>query len=89
MIQTIPTYGIYSDWYLSSGKDATQRTHWGDDWSHDNINFITMKNYMDPEAEEVESIEKYLIDFMCPNLVRTEHTFHITSIQKVSAYKNQ
>ena len=59
-----PTYGIYSDWYLSSGKDATQRTHWGDDWSHDNINFITMKNYLDPEAEEVESIEKYLIDFM-------------------------
>lgn len=59
-----PTYGIYSDWYLSSGKDATQQTHWGDDWSHDNINFITMKNYLDPEAEEVESIEKYLIDFM-------------------------
>ena len=59
-----PTYGIYSDWYLSSGKDATQRTHWGDDWSQDNINFITMKNYLDPEAEEVESIEKYLIDFM-------------------------
>ena len=28
-----PTYGIYSDWYLSSGKDATQQTHWGDDWS--------------------------------------------------------
>ena len=59
-----PTYGIYSDWYLSSGKDATQQTHWGDDWSHDNINFITMKNYLEPEAEEVESIEKYLIDFM-------------------------
>lgn len=58
------TYGIYSDWYLSSGKDATQRTHWGDDWSHDNINFMTMKNYLDPEPEEVESIEKYLIDFM-------------------------
>ena len=59
-----PTYGIYSDWYLSSGKDATQQTHWGDDWSHDNINFMTMKNYLDPEAEEIESIEKYLIDFM-------------------------
>lgn len=58
------TYGIYSDWYLSSGKDSTQQTHWGDDWSHDNINFMTMKNYLDPEAEEVESIEKYLIDFM-------------------------
>ena len=58
------TYGIYSDWYLSSGKDSSQRTHWGDDWSHDNINFMTMKNYLDPEADEVESIEKYLIDFM-------------------------
>ncbi len=58
------TYGIYSDWYLSSGLDPYESTHWGDDWSHDNINFMTMKNYLDPEPEEVESIEKYLIDFM-------------------------
>lgn len=59
-----PTYGIYSDWYLSAGKDPTQSTHWGDDWSHDNINFMTMKNYLDPEPEEIQSIERYLIDFM-------------------------
>lgn len=59
-----PTYGIYSDWYFASGKDSTQQSHWGDDWSHDNINFMAMKNYLDPNASEVESIEKYLIDFM-------------------------
>ena len=58
------TYGIYSDWYISSGKDPNQKDHWADDWSHDNIDFMTMKNYLDPEAEEVESIERYLIDFM-------------------------
>ncbi|HJA34313.1 MAG TPA: FIVAR domain-containing protein [Candidatus Mediterraneibacter merdigallinarum] len=58
------TYGIYSDWYISSGKDTNQRNHWADDWSHDNIDFMTMKNYLDPESEEVESIERYLIDFM-------------------------
>ena len=39
-----PTYGIYSDWYFASGKDSTQQSHWGDDWSHDNINFMAMKN---------------------------------------------
>lgn len=62
-----PTYGIYSDWYFASGKDSTQQSHWGDDWSHDNINFMAMKNYLDPNASEVESIEKYLIDFMWNN----------------------
>ena len=59
-----PTYGIYSDWYFASGKDSTQQSHWGDDWSHDNINFMAMKNYLDPNASEVESIEKYLIDLL-------------------------
>lgn len=58
------TYGIYNDWYLSSGADSTMGNHWGDDWGHDNINFMTMKNYLDPNAEEVQSIEKYLIDYM-------------------------
>ena len=62
-----PTYGIYSDWYFASGKDSTQQSHWGDDWSHDNINFMAMKNYLDPNASEVESIEKYLIEFMWNN----------------------
>lgn len=59
-----PTYGIYSDWYFASGRDSNQRNHWGDDWSHDNINFIAMKNYLNPDAEQVKSIETYLIDFM-------------------------
>ena len=58
------TYGIYSDWYFASGRDSNQRNHWGDDWSHDNINFIAMKNYLNPDAEQVKSIETYLIDFM-------------------------
>lgn len=59
-----PTYGIYSDWYFASSRDSNQRNHWGDDWSHDNINFIAMKNYLNPDAEQVKSIETYLIDFM-------------------------
>ena len=54
------TYGIYSDWYFASGRDSNQRNHWGDDWSHDNINFIAMKNYLNPDAEQVKSIETYM-----------------------------
>ncbi len=74
------TYGIYSDWYFSSGKDTTQKTHWGDDWSHDNINFMAMKNYLDPEAEEVESIETYLIDFMWNNYMKyTQDTYTVAN----------
>lgn len=68
-----PTYGIYSDWYFASGKDSTQQSHWGDDWSHDNINFMAMKNYLDPNASEVESIEKYLVDFMWNNYMKNSH----------------
>lgn len=64
------TYGIYSDWYFASGRDSEQQDHWGDDWSHDNINFMTMKNYLDPKADEIESIEKYLIDFMWNNYMK-------------------
>ena len=52
------------DRYFASGRDSNQRNHWGDDWSHDNINFIAMKNYLNPDAEQVKSIETYLIDFM-------------------------
>lgn len=64
------TYGIYSDWYFASGRDSKQQDHWGDDWSHDNINFMAMKNYLDPKADEIESIEKYLIDFMWDNYMK-------------------
>lgn len=74
------TYGIYSDWYFASGRDTTQQTHWGDDWSHDNINFMAMKNYLDPEADEVASIEKYLIDFMWENYMKnTQDTYTIAN----------
>ncbi|UQZ36935.1 hypothetical protein C2I18_27425 [Paenibacillus sp. PK3_47] len=58
-----PTYGNYLDWYLSGGLDQNT-SHWGDDWSHDNINFMTMKNYLHPDPDEIRSIETYLIDFM-------------------------
>ncbi len=79
------TYGIYSDWYLSSGIDTTQQTHWGDDWSHDNINFMTMKNYMLPEADEVESIEKYLIDFMWESyMANTQDTYTVANYLSAS-----
>lgn len=65
-----PTYGIYKDWYLASGEDPNTRTHWGDDWSHDNVNFMAMKNYMIPDPEEIESLERYLIDFMWENYMK-------------------
>ncbi|WP_230398086.1 DUF5695 domain-containing protein [Novisyntrophococcus fermenticellae] len=65
-----PTYGIYNDWYFASGVDQNAKNHWGDDWSHDNINFMTMKNYLDPDPEEIESIERYLIDFMWENYMK-------------------
>ncbi len=75
-----PTYGIYSDWYFASGKDSTQRSHWGDDWSHDNINFMAMKNYLDPKASEVESIEEYLVDFMWNSYMKNSHdTFAVAN----------
>ncbi len=74
------TYGIYSDWYFASGKDSTQKNHWGDDWSHDNINFMAMKNYLDPDADEVASIEKYLIDFMWENYMKnTQDTYTVAN----------
>lgn len=68
-----PLYGIYYDWYLSGGKD-TNMNHWGDDWSHDNINFMTMKNFLRPDPEEVESIERYLIDFMWESYMKNTHS---------------
>lgn len=75
-----PTYGIYSDWYFASGKDSTQQSHWGDDWSHDNINFMAMKNYLDPKASEVESIEEYLVDFMWNSYMKNSHdTFAVAN----------
>lgn len=76
-----PTYGIYSDWYISTESiDPTQQTHWGDDWSHDNINFMAMKNYLDPDAEEVKSIETYLIDFMWNNYMKyTQDTYTVAN----------
>lgn len=74
------TYGIYSDTYLSSGLDKNEVNHWGDDWSHDNINFMAMKNYLDPDPEEVESIEKYLVDFMWENYMKyTQDTYTVSN----------
>ena len=67
------TYGIYSDTFISQTEDPLdpwENGHWGDDWSHDNINFMAMKNYLNPDPEEVESIEKYLIDFMWNNYMK-------------------
>ena len=80
-----PTYGIYSDWYFASGRDTNEKNHWGDDWSHDNINFITMKNYLDPDPEEVKSIEKYLIDFMWNNYMKyTQSTYTVANYLSAS-----
>ncbi|WP_168735571.1 DUF5695 domain-containing protein [Cohnella fermenti] len=74
-----PTFGIYRDWYLTTGVD-TADSHWGDDWSHDNINFMTMKNYLDPDPDEIRSIENYLIDFMWNNYMKnTQTTFTVAN----------
>lgn len=71
-----PTYGNYFDWYLSSGKDLNIN-HWGDDWSHDNINFMTMKNYLAPNPDEIRSIETYLIDFMWERYMKNTQDSYI------------
>ncbi len=68
------TYGIYSDWYFASGRDSNQKSHWGDDWSHDNVNFMAMKNYLNPDPEQIASLERYLIDFMWNNYMKNTHS---------------
>ena len=74
------TYGIFSDWYFASGLDTNQTNHWGDDWSHDNINFIAMKNYLDPDPDQVKAIETYLIDFMWENyMAYTQETYTVAN----------
>ncbi|GMK40371.1 hypothetical protein PCCS19_34270 [Paenibacillus sp. CCS19] len=78
------TYGIYRDWYLTTGIDMVTN-HWGDDWSHDNINFMTMKNYLDPNPDEIRSIENYLIDFMWETYMKdTQKTFTVANYLKDS-----
>jgi hypothetical protein len=79
-----PTYGIYRDWYLTTGLDTTT-SHWGDDWSHDNINFMTMKNVLDPNPDEIRSIENYLIDFMWEKYMKdTQNSFTVANYLKDS-----
>jgi|GEM_PF-800786 len=79
-----PTFGIYRDHYLTTGIDMVT-SHWGDDWSHDNINFMAMKNYLDPDADEIRSMENYLIDFMWNNYMKnTQKTFMVANYLKDS-----
>lgn len=75
---TSPTYGIYRDWYLTDGMDMDDR-HWGDDWSHDNISFMVMKNLLDPDAEQIRSIERYLIDFMWERFMKNTQDSYIVA----------
>lgn len=77
-------YGNYRDWYLSTGRDDNT-SHWGDDWGHDNINFMTMKNYAKPDAEEVRSLENYLVDYMWNNYMKyTQDTFTVANYLSAS-----
>ena len=79
------TYGIYSDWYFASGKDSRQQSHWGDDWSHDNVNFMAMKNFLDPDPDQVKSLERYLIDFMWTNYMKnTQENFIVANYLSAS-----
>ncbi|MDI4647475.1 DUF5695 domain-containing protein [Cohnella hashimotonis] len=81
---TSPTFGNYRDWYLTTGVDTTT-SHWGDDWSHDNINFMTMKNVLDPDPDEIRSIENYLIDYMWESYMKnTQKTFTVANYLKDS-----
>lgn len=73
-----PTYGNYFDWYLTGGLDQ-DISHWGDDWGHDNINSITMKNYLDPDPDEIQSIELYLIDFMWERFMKHTQDSYIVA----------
>ena len=81
-----PTYGNYQDWYISQESvDKNALNHWGDDWSHDNINFMTMKNYLNPVASEVESIEKYLVDYMWNNYMKnTQDSYTVANYLNAS-----
>ena len=79
------TYGIYSDWYFASGRDSRQQSHWGDDWSHDNVNFMAMKNYLDPDPDQIRSLENYLIDFMWNNYMKnTQESFTVANYLSAS-----
>ncbi len=79
------TFGIYSDWYFASGKDGSQRSHWGDDWSHDNVNFMAMKNYLAPDPDQVKSLETYLVDFMWNNYMKnTQDNFIVANYLSAS-----
>lgn len=79
-----PTYGNYRDWYLTTGLDE-DISHWGDDWSHDNIDFMVMKNYLDPNPEEIRSIELFLIDFMWERFMKnTQHSYRVANWLKDS-----
>jgi len=79
-----PTYGNYFDWYLTGGLDKNIN-HWGDDWGHDNINSITMKNYLAPNPDEIRSIELYLIDFMWERFMKhTQDSFTVANWLKDS-----
>ncbi|MFM9329484.1 DUF5695 domain-containing protein [Paenibacillus mesotrionivorans] len=79
-----PAYGIYRDWYLTTGLD-TSINHWGDDWSHDNINFMVQKNVLDPDPDEIRSIENYLIDFMWNTFMKdTQSSFTVANYLKDS-----
>ncbi len=74
-----PTYGNYFDWYLTDGLDRNIN-HWGDDWGHDNINSITMKNFLAPDPDEIRSIELYLIDFMWESFMKhTQDSFIVAN----------
>ncbi|MNO20757.1 Endo-1,4-beta-xylanase A precursor [compost metagenome] len=74
-----PTYGNYFDWYINGGIDLNT-SHWGDDWSHDNINFMTMKNYLNPNPDEIRSIETYLIDFMWERFMKnTQESYMVAN----------
>lgn len=79
-----PTYGNYFDWYLTDGLDE-DISHWGDDWGHDNINSITMKNYLAPNPDEIRSIELYLIDFMWESFMKhTQDSYTVANWLKDS-----
>ncbi|MDR0594429.1 MAG: DUF5695 domain-containing protein [Bifidobacteriaceae bacterium] len=51
---------------MTNGASITQGQQW-DDWGLDNILSITYKNVLNPKEDQVQAIEKYLLDFLWNN----------------------
>ena len=52
---------------------ATPTARWGDDWSNGHALFMSMANYMNPDYDNIRSLETFLVDFMWNRFMATRH----------------